>query len=271
MGRFVAMLLCAVSLAIVALPPTMAKGTQDVLGLLGRLKYAVQPRHCGDLRQAGQKSSSRYTIHHKVAGKYGQPVQCVMDSDDVGWTVIQRRLLIPTQRFLFYKNWTEYASGIAHPHNEYWIGNRAIHALTSGEEPMTLRVELSNITNNVTIDYGRFKVSSEDDHFRISVGDYKGPEGWDTLTPANGRPFQTIDREERQNCAYARRGGWWFTSNCEGPNLNGVNFDGEHLYPGTGIQWFNGFFDGVDWSRYSYNHVRMMIKPAGGLQYRSRR
>lgn len=270
MVRFAAMLSCTVSLAFVLDPPTTVQGNLDVLALLGRLKHAVRPIHCGHLRQAGQRSSGLYYIYHKATAKSEQQVYCVMESDEVGWTVIQEQM-DPARRFLFYKNWTEYASGFGYPTFGFWIGNRALHVLTSGEEQMTLRVELYNSTNKVTMDYGRFKISSEDDYFRLSLGDYKGPAGWDNLTPANGRPFQTFDREERQNCAYARRGGWWYTSNCEGPNLNGVNFDGEHLFPGTGIQWFNGSFDGMDWSRYSYSHVRMMITPAGGLQNRSRR
>lgn len=262
-----ATLFTAAALATAVFSPSTVEGTRDVVGLLGRLKNAVRPTLCGHLRQAGQTASGVFNIFHKAAGKSGQSVYCLLEPDGEHWTVIQWREPHKKGMFNFYKNWDEYASGFGTPSFNAWIGNRAIHALTSGEEKMRLRVVLSNITNNVTIDYGRFKISSEDDYFRITVDDYQGPEGWDTLTPANGRPFQTFDREagqnsEHDNCAYARRGAWWYTSTCEGSNLNGVNFNGEHLYPGTGIQWFNRSFDGVDWSRYSYNHVRMMIKPA---------
>lgn len=267
MVHSVTMLLTAAALAIFVFSPTTVKGTQDLAGLLGRLQNVLRPRHCGHVRQAGQTADDMYLIYHEAARDSGQFVYCVMESNDVGWTVIQERGQDNRGIFAFYKNWSEYASEFGIPTRELWIGNRAIHALTSGEEPMTLRVVLSNSTHNVTIDYGRFKISSENDNFRLSVDDYKGPEGWDALTVSNGRPFQTFDRGANENsghmnCAAQRRGAWWYTSNCEGANLNGVNFDGEHLYPGNGIQWFNRTFDGVDWSRYSYNHVRMMIKPA---------
>ncbi|KAH9380161.1 hypothetical protein HPB48_017134 [Haemaphysalis longicornis] len=92
--------------------------------------------------------------------------------------------------------------------------------------------------------------------------------GWDALTRANGQPFQTFDRDttknnEHVNCASVRRGAWWYTSNCEGPNLTGVNFNGKHIFPGTGIQWLNHSFQGVDWSTFSHPIAYMMIKPTG--------
>lgn len=201
-----------------------------------------------------------------------------METDGGGWTVIQKRGQYGNNIFYFRKNWEEYASGFGNPEKEYWIGNRAIHALTSGEEQMTLRVVLNNITKILTIDYGRFKISSEHENFSISVGDYKGPKGWDTMIPSNGRPFFTFDRNTgkdstKPNCAKLYHGAWWHTSPCTFPNLNGVNFNGAHFFTDNGIHWlrYGVNSEGVHWYEYSYPSVHMMIRPTGGLSYRRRR
>lgn len=270
-------LLPAVALTIAVFFSATIEGTQDLLGALGRLQNAVRPRHCGHLYDAGQIASGLYTIYHKAAGESGQLTRCIMSISYSDWMVVMERNQKKNSIFSFYKNWTEYASGFGSPEGEFWIGNRALHALTSGEEQMTLKVLLrKHDFNFVDMEYGRFKISSEEDYFRISVSDYNGPEGWDTLTRANSTPFQTFDRHSTQNgehvnCAAQRRGAWWYTSNCEGPNLTGVNFNGEHIFPGTGIQWLNHSLEGVDWSRYSYLSATMMIKPAGSGRYPRRR
>lgn len=272
MVHSIAMLFPVAALAIAVFSPTTVEGIQDLLGSLDKLQNAIRPRHCGHLYEAGQTAISVYTIYHKAAGESGQLVRCILDYGNAGWTVILMRDINQNNIFSFYKNWTEYASGFGSPEGEYWIGNRALHALTSGEE-MALRMWLWRPEKGyLDIDYGRFKISSEEDYFRISVDDYKGPKGWDALTRANGQPFQTFDRDttknnEHVNCASVRRGAWWYESNCEGPNLTGVNFNGKHIFPGTGIQWLNHSFEGVDWSTFSHAPVYMMIKPAVGGQY----
>ncbi|KAH9380160.1 hypothetical protein HPB48_002390 [Haemaphysalis longicornis] len=95
----------------------------------------------------------------------------------------------------------------------------------------------------------------------------------DGLSEMNGRKFSTFDRNSSPgiNCAALNRGAWWF-KDCNGSNLNGVNFNGEHFYPGNGIQWKGrGIFGVSDWRKYSYPSVRMMIRPAGGLKDTSTR
>lgn len=201
-----------------------------------------------------------------------------METDGGGWTVIQKRGQYGNNIFYFRKNWEEYASGFGNPEKEYWIGNRAIHALTSGEEQMTLRVVLNDLTKIVTINYGLFKISSEHDNFSITVGDYEGPEGWDAMMQSNGKTFVTFDRHtgkisEDENCASMYHGAWWHRYPCTAANLNGVNFNGAHLFSICGIRWFSFGVnsEGVYWSTYSYPSVHMMIRPTGGISYRRRR
>ncbi|KAL3252215.1 hypothetical protein MRX96_046736 [Rhipicephalus microplus] len=90
-----------------------------------------EPRHCADLLRNGQHRSGVYTVFHKAAGSSGQNVYCDMDTDGGGWTVIQRRGQYGHNAYYFYRNWNEYANGFGDPDDEYWIGNKALHALTS--------------------------------------------------------------------------------------------------------------------------------------------
>lgn len=240
---------------------------QELAQILSDIRKSVQPRHCADLLRSGQGTSGVYTIFHKAAGPSGQRVYCDMNTDGGGWTVIQRRGQYGNRVFHFYRNWTEYANGFGNPSDEYWIGNHALHYLTSSDEKMALRVMLSNNTNDsVSIDYESVRIASEADLFKIQVGTYLGPEGWNAFT-VNGQNFSTFDRDNDvwpQNCAVTFRGAWWYSS-CHGSNLNGLNLNGEHDSYADGIEWSAR---GVGVSRtqhYSYPSARMMIRPASFL------
>ncbi|KAH7959103.1 hypothetical protein HPB49_008251 [Dermacentor silvarum] len=142
------------------------------------LQDSFQPRHCADLLRNGQNTSGVYTVFHKAAGTSGQNVYCDMDTDGGGWTVIQRRGQYGNPVYYFYRNWTEYTNGFGNPAEEYWIGNSALHALTSGDENMALRIVLSNSTEEtVSLDYKNVTVGSEEEHFRLKLGDYTGNTG----------------------------------------------------------------------------------------------
>ncbi|KAH9372034.1 hypothetical protein HPB48_000666 [Haemaphysalis longicornis] len=143
--------------------------------------------------------------------------------------------------------------------------NRALHALTAGDdEQMALRVMLSNSTEEtVSVDFESFRVASEENLFKLSLGKLLGPEGWDALRTSNGQNFSTFDRDHDTwagNCAVTYRGAWWYSS-CHSSNLNGLNLNGPH----------DSYADGIEWSQrgkpggyhyHSYPSVRMMIRPA---------
>lgn len=275
MDHSVTTLFTVAALAAVLFSPTPAEGTNDLPGFLGRLQYAVRPQHCGHLRLAGQTTSGVYTIYPIAARKSGQRVYCDMETDGGDWTVIQRRGQFGNSRYYFYQNWALYASGFGDPDMEYWIGNHALHELTSGEDQMSLRVVLNRSSSeSVSIDYGRFKIASEEDFFRITVGDFKGTDGWDALTEVNGRPFTTLDRVSgnEAKCGLYNLGAWWYTPNCYGPNLNGVNLNGKHFYSNNGIQWNEkGLPEGAYVYLFSYPSVIMMIRPTEDLRGRRMR
>ncbi|XP_077534773.1 techylectin-5A-like [Haemaphysalis longicornis] len=247
--------------------PSIEKAEEHVLELaqhLDDIKNAVQPKHCNDILNGGQRTSGIYTIFHKAAGPSGQTVYCDMDVDGGGWTVIQQRGQFGNNVYYFYRNWTEYAEGFGVPAKEFWIGNSALHALTSGEDEMMLRVVLTNTTGDQKfVDYESVKVDNEENFFKLQLGKFVGPTGWDALSNANGQNFSTFDSDNdahpEENCALHYRGAWWY-NRCHLANLNGLNLNGEH----------ESFADGIEWSvrghpsrfyRYSYPRVRMMIRP----------
>lgn len=228
------------------------------------LQDVFQPRHCTDLLRNGQHKSGVYTIFHKAASTSGQNVYCDMDSDDGGWTVIQHRGQYGHNAYYFYRNWREYAHGFGDPADEYWIGNKALHALTSGDEEMVLRIILSNSTEEkVEMDYNTFAVASEDEFFKLRLGNFSKSQDWDAMGRLNGQKFSTFDEDHDDggnNCAERYRGGWWYR-NCLGGNLNGLNLNGHHDSLGDGIVW--EMYNIVPYMLYySYPNVTMMIRPA---------
>ncbi|KAH8040479.1 hypothetical protein HPB51_011175 [Rhipicephalus microplus] len=186
----------------------------------------------------------------------------------ISWTTlktIQRRGQFGNSVYHFYRNWTEYANGFGDPSEEHWIGNNALHALTSDDAEMSLRILLKNNTaDSASVEYESVSVANEDNLYKLQVGKFLGPEGWDAMVHANGQNFSTYDRDNDSgaaNCAVLYRGGWWY-SQCHAANLNGLNLNGPH----------DSYADGIEWSvrngparlyHYSYPVVEMMIRPAG--------
>ncbi|XP_050029119.2 techylectin-5A-like [Dermacentor andersoni] len=270
--------ICAAVAAAVATAQSSAVATasidqaeervRELAQLLDYIKSTIQPRHCTDLLHAGQRSSGVYSVFHTAAGPLGQSVYCDMETDGGGWTVIQRRGQFGNSVYHFYRNWTEYANGFGNASEEYWIGNKALHALTSDDEAITLRVVLSNRTgDSAFVDYESIRVENEENLFKLRLGKLLGPEGWDALVNGNGQNFSTFERDNdgapSENCAARYRGGWWY-NRCHLANLNGLNLNGPH----------DSFADGIEWSvrgyptrlyHYSFPSVRMMIRPAGSL------
>ncbi|KAK8762470.1 hypothetical protein V5799_026264 [Amblyomma americanum] len=147
----------------------------------------------------------------------------------------------------------------------YNAGNRALHALTSAGESMSLRVVLSNTTqDSATVDYASVRVESEDQQFKIHIGKFLGPKGWDSLSYCNGMMFSTFDKDNDWDseieCAVKFRGGWWYRS-CYEANLNGLNLNGHYEDSISGIEW--GTRGGwMQLFNYSYPGVLMAVRPS---------
>nr|XP_050029116.2 techylectin-5A-like [Dermacentor andersoni] len=261
------MVIIAAPLVAIALPllEWAENSAQEVVDALARVRHTIQPRHCGDLLDAGQRTSGVYTVFHESAGRSGQDVYCDMQTDGGGWTVIQKRGQYGNNAFYFYRNWTQYANGFGDPAKEYWIGNQALHTLTSGEKAMALRVFLGNATNQGTwIDYESVRVADENEFFAVKIGKFLGPKGWDALSFAHNMKFSTFEEDNDNspdNCAFKYKGAWWY-SKCYDSNLNGLNLNGHHDTVGDGIEWISPK-TASHGAHYSYPWAHMMIRPVG--------
>lgn len=84
--------------------------------------------------------------------------KCDMETAGGGWTVIQSR---QDGSLDFNRTWQEYREGFGSPQGEHWLGNAALHALTSAGQHQ-LRVELEDWHQQKRhATYNNFKVASE--------------------------------------------------------------------------------------------------------------
>ncbi|XP_066275682.1 angiopoietin-2-like [Branchiostoma lanceolatum] len=184
-------------------------------------------RDCAELFRKGVWQSGVYRIQPDIVD--GGPVIeafCDMDTESGGWTVIQRRPDWMGPLRFFNKNWTDYSSGFGDVRGEHWLGNEALHHLTTGRENV-LRIDMRSASTRWHASYSSFSVDEEDKDYRLSLSDFHGNAG-DALTQ-DGKidhvPFTTADRDNDAcadcNCATDLHGGWWYRD-CE------VGLNGEH-------------------------------------------
>ena len=180
-------------------------------------------RDCSDLPAVSP--SGIYSI---LPNSDSRPVQayCDMDSAGGGWTVIQRRDDIQPRQD-FYLGWAEYRRGFGNLTGEFWWGLENMHQLTSSNETQyELRVELETFNGDQAFAvYRGFRVSSEDDGYRLTASYVTGGAGDGLLWSVNMK-FTTKDRDHDQssgspgNCAQIFKGAFWY-SNCASSSLNG--------------------------------------------------
>ncbi|NXY90349.1 ANGP4 protein, partial [Alcedo cyanopectus] len=209
-------------------------------------------------------------------------VFCDMETERGGWTVIQLRT---NGSLSFQRSWREYKQGFGDAAGEYWLGNEAVHLLTS-RVPYALRVELWDWEGNqVYAHYRKFQLGSERQLYRLSLQDYSGTAGQQSGMALQGTRFSTRDAdndnclckcaqmlsggEQREGGGNTRVGassgchpppllaGWWFDA-CGLSNLNGIYYPARHnIRKLNGIRWHH--FQGPS---YSLKGTRMLIRPA---------
>ncbi|XP_066471433.1 tenascin-X isoform X2 [Tiliqua scincoides] len=217
----------------------------------GHLMYPF-PRDCGEESQNGPGSSRVTTIY--LGGNQDRPlkVYCDMETDDGGWIVFQRRMNGQTD---FWRDWQDYATGFGNLTREFWLGNDALHQLTTSGD-YELRVDLRAGNESVYATYQHFRVDSPADYYRLHLGSYSGTAG-DAFGYHSGSVFSTRDRDPNRliiPCAVSYRGAWWYR-NCHYTNLNGLYGNNRDH---QGVNWFNwkGF-------EFSIPFTEMKLRPRG--------
>lgn len=219
---------------------------------------------CSQLRRHGDDVTGEYFIHLYNTFQ----VMCDMKTDGGGWTVIQRRG--KKERIkdnLFEKTDKEYKEGFGEAARSYWLGNENIHRLTSfpnGRHILKIVLTLTEEGENITVEYDNFKMGSHEEKYKLTIGKYKGPDGYDALTSHKEGEFMIGKDEFRapsNKCHTLRSGGWWY-SDCFLSNLNGRKFkvnDQENKMD-LGIYWSNARDE--NFYNVNYHKVEMMIREA---------
>ncbi|NXL36596.1 ANGP4 protein, partial [Glaucidium brasilianum] len=252
-----------------------------------------EPGHAGRVQAVGELLA----LPERVPGRWASPcarpcrlsplqAYCDMETDRGGWTVIQLRV---NGSLSFQRNWREYKQGFGDAAGEYWLGNEAVHLLTS-RATYTLRVELRDWEGGqVYAHYGKFQLGSERQLYRLSLQDYSGTAGQQSGMALQGTRFSTRDADNDNclcKCAQMLSGGergeggdaqvapmgaqgatfpprclltgWWFDA-CGLSNLNGIYYPARHnIRKLNGIRWHH--FQGPS---YSLKGTRMLIRPNG--------
>eukprot|EP00058_Branchiostoma_floridae_P015874 XP_002601362.1 hypothetical protein BRAFLDRAFT_82714 [Branchiostoma floridae] len=150
-----------------------------------------------------------------------------------GWTVIQRRLdgSVPFNRTL-----ADYKRGFGNKTGEHWLGNDYLHLLTY-QKNYSLRVDWISrgINYPSTCSHGYFRVSDENNNFRLDLGptEGKGIICDQLISIHSGCPFSTVDKNNNginkqskaPSCVKQYGGGWWYMYDMYGScgHMTGFN------------------------------------------------
>ncbi|XP_033114766.1 ficolin-2-like [Anneissia japonica] len=188
-----------------------------------KLYDVVINRDCTQVEQLRNRRSGVYNVK-PCASCSTRKVYCDMKTEDLGWTVLQRRRDGSVD---FYRNWDEYADGFGDLCNEFWIGNEFIHKITSSAI-YELRVDLIDYDGkSYCATYDSFRIENASDKYRLRLGNYINSESniGDALSVHGNFHFTTKDEDNDNrlgsNCAIEFTGAWWFR-NCFAARLNGV-------------------------------------------------
>ncbi|GBN94856.1 Techylectin-5A [Araneus ventricosus] len=202
------------------------------------------PMDCTDVLRNGYNQSGVYTIWPKSRLTDGKPLDvfCDMDTDDGGWTVLQRRGDFNRSNDYFFQDWASYKSGFGDIRKNFWIGNDNMFALTN-QRLYSIRIDLQDFegARRYAV-YDTFWIDDENNKYTLHIKDYSGDAG-DSMTPNHDKQkFTTKDQDndfhKEKNCAQEYKGAWWYFS-CHWSNLNGLYLRGKHETRGTGVNWNN--------------------------------
>ncbi|TMW49109.1 hypothetical protein DOY81_005815 [Sarcophaga bullata] len=228
------------------------------------IRYDSLPKHCSSnalftsCAQATACTSSS-GIYNITVPRYNNKVVtafCDQHNFDGDWLYILKR---QDGSIDFNRSWNHYLEGFGDVAGEYWIGLENLYALTNFNGPQELNVFIEDFDGkHVFARYDNFVVGNASEKYKLkSLGRYWGTAG-DSMFGQIGAHFSTYDSDSdtlnNKNCAYERRGGFWFTD-CTKANPTGKYLRGTYtkLYEGSYWRTFNG-------ENYSQKTIIFMIR-----------
>ncbi|XP_034472668.1 ryncolin-4-like [Drosophila innubila] len=146
-----------------------------------------------------------------------EPFQVLCENS---WMIIQRRL---NGNENFNKTWKSYVDGFGSLQGEFFLGLEKLHLITNSQTyQLCIKVvDSSNIQYNAYYDY--FEIGNSSAYYKLnSVGNLKGS-SYNPMRISEQMVFTTYDFNNNMpyNCPNTYGGGWWYTQQCHGINLNG--------------------------------------------------
>lgn len=225
--------------------PTLRSNITRLEGEVGKFEDTL-PQDCSSNGSAQSQHSGVRLIHPRGAAK-ARRVFCDMETNGGGWTVVQRRCDGSQD---FYRNWEDYKQGFGDVAKEHWLGNDALHEITSSGN-YSLRIDLWDVSGNYKfVEYEHIAVGSETQRYRLEVLGYHGNAS-NALEYHSGMAFSTADRDNdfsSTHCAVYYSSGWWY-NHCQYVNINGKY--------NVGLTWYD--MDALEWVQLS--RVEMKLRP----------
>lgn len=145
-----------------------------------------------------------------------------METDDGGWTVIQRRMDGSVD---FNRKWKDYVIGFGDLSGEFWLGLSKIHRITESPSNddfnMSLRINYQQFGGEIkTATYHACYVLGAYSGYQLNFEDISGNVSESLTEDHNSMKFSTDDVDNdysSESCAEKLQGGWWY-NNCAIPS-----------------------------------------------------
>ena len=189
---------------------------------------------CQTWRDRDITESGVYFVFHNRMRLH---VYCEMLSNGEGWTTILKR---KDGSVDFNGNWEAYKKGFGNPNTEFYIGNEALHQMTSGRQ-VFLKLEGTSFageTKNAI--FKGFYIENEINKYRLHTGEFvSGADGIKFNWFNHDNSFFTTSDSDNDlkltaNCA-TLRGPWWHKSCIEMTLFGPYPHNGESVTRNVGI------------------------------------
>ena len=215
-------------------------------------------KNCLAWYKSGARTNGVYKVHVGVE----RSVYCIMQGDDGGgWMIFLRRY--DGSVSFRHPTWSPYKEGFGSASGEYWLGNEALHQVTSRTPHDMLVVATSYNSKTMKTRLKNFRISSEKDAYEMDYDSYYPGDSSFRFLPVHPCKFTTLDRDNDnktdQNCANRFGCGWWF-GQCSNDQMNGHYVKpADNMDPRDGILW-------IDWKKINGDFViikeaMLMVRP----------